>query len=179
MGKIIKNNVTYGGVPDEVITAWETEDVQDLSEIEYGDADISGIGDGSITGAIAEHESDINDIDNTIGNTNISSIGDGTVTGAISTLNSKSSDFLITRVYSSNSFTLNQYGITNVSLSVGVTGYTPIGVVTAYFTDTAIMSITRYYFNSQRTQLNLDIVNNYNASRTSAVQVGVLYMKNI
>lgn len=155
MGKIIKNNVVYGGVPDEVITAWETEDVQDLPELEYGDADISGIGDGSITGAIAEHESDISE------------------------LNSKLSNLLITRVHSSNSFTLGQYGITNISLSVGVDGYTPIGVVTAYFTDTAVMSITRYYFNSQRTQLNLDIVNNYNASRTTAVQVGVLYMKNI
>ena len=95
------------------------------------------------------------------------------------TLNSNLSDFLITRVYSSNSFTLGQYGTTNVSLNVGVTGYTPIGVVTTYFTDTAIMDISRYYFNSQKTQLNLDIVNNYNASRTTAVQVGVLYMKNI
>ena len=59
MGKIIKNNVVYGGVPDEVITAWETEEVQDLSEPVMGEADISGIGDGSITGAIAEHENEI------------------------------------------------------------------------------------------------------------------------
>lgn len=67
MGKIIKNNVVYGGVPDEVITAWETEEVQDLSEPVMGEADISGIGDGSITGAIAEHGSDISELNsNTI-----------------------------------------------------------------------------------------------------------------
>ena len=111
MGKIIKNNVVYSGVPDEVITAWETEDVQDLPEITMGDADISSIGDGSITGAIAEHEDNINDIDETIGNTNISSIGDGTVTGAISSLNSNSSKNNFGSVVSLDTYTSSDYTI--------------------------------------------------------------------
>ena len=52
MPKIIKNGLVYSGVPDEVVTAWETQDVQDIDEPTMGDTDISGIGDGSVTGAI-------------------------------------------------------------------------------------------------------------------------------
>lgn len=54
-----------------------------------GNTSISGIGDGSVTGAIATNNSNINTINTALGNTSISGIGDGSVTGAISTLNSR------------------------------------------------------------------------------------------
>lgn len=53
-----------------------------------GNTSISGIGDGSVTGAISANNGNINTINTALGNTSISGIGDGSVTGAISSLNS-------------------------------------------------------------------------------------------
>lgn len=50
-----------------------------------GNTDISGIGDGTLTGIVK-------DLDDAMGNTDISAIGDGTVTGAIDTLNADITD---------------------------------------------------------------------------------------
>lgn len=54
MPKIIKNGKEYSGVPTEVVTAWApTADPVQVKEPLMGNADISSIGDGTVTGAIA------------------------------------------------------------------------------------------------------------------------------
>ena len=54
MPKIIKNGTEYSGVPVEVVTAWApTADPVQVKEPLMGNADISSIGDGTVTGAIA------------------------------------------------------------------------------------------------------------------------------
>ena len=82
------NTVTPSGIKGDI------EALQDT----VGNTDLTGIGDGTVTGAISGLDTAINgngglddrveSLDDTVGNTSISGIGDGTITGAISNLKS-------------------------------------------------------------------------------------------
>ena len=54
MPSIMKNGQQFGGVPTEVITAWEpTGDPVQVTQPLMGNTDISNIGNGTVTGAIS------------------------------------------------------------------------------------------------------------------------------
>lgn len=55
MPKIIKNGREYSGTPLEEVTAWPpTGDSVQIEQPLMGNTDISGVGDGTVTGAISE-----------------------------------------------------------------------------------------------------------------------------
>ena len=64
-----------------------------------------------------------------------------------------------------------------MTFSVSVDGYTPIGVGEIYFSDTAVFTVSRYYFNTARTSLSVDVVNNWKDPRSSTLTVVVIYKK--
>jgi len=78
----------------------------------------------------------------------------------------------------SNSITLAQYATGNVAIDVSVPGYTPLGVVELLFTNTVVFTASRWSFNTARTTLNIDVVNNWKDSRSSPIAATVLYVKN-
>ena len=78
----------------------------------------------------------------------------------------------------SNSITLAQYATGSVAINVSVPGYTPLGVVGLTFSDTAVLTASRWAFNTARTTLNIDVVNNWKEPRSASIIVTVLYVKN-
>lgn len=60
MPKIIKNGREYSGTPLEEVTAWPpTGDSVQIEQPLMGNTDISGVGDGTVTGAISELNNDL------------------------------------------------------------------------------------------------------------------------
>ncbi len=65
MPKIIKNGREYSGTPLEEVTAWPpTGDSVQIEQPLMGSTDISAVGDGTVTGAIAQNVEDITDLNN-------------------------------------------------------------------------------------------------------------------
>ena len=93
-------------------------------------------------------------------------------------LNNNINELLAVKDFISNNITLAQYAIASLSFNIEYPGYTPIGVVGIFFDNTAILTVSRYAFNNEKTVLNVDIVNNWNGERTSKLTVSVLYKKN-
>lgn len=60
MPKIMLNDTEYSGVPLECVTAWPpTSDPVQVALPTMGDSDISGVGDGTVTGAISGLNSEL------------------------------------------------------------------------------------------------------------------------
>ncbi len=65
MPKIIKNGREYSGTPLEEVTAWPpTGDSIQIEQPLMGSTDISEVGDGTVTGAIAQNAEDITELNN-------------------------------------------------------------------------------------------------------------------
>lgn len=65
MPKIIKNGREYSGTPLEEVTAWPpTGDSVQIEQPLMGNTDISEVGDGTVTGAIAQNVEDITALNN-------------------------------------------------------------------------------------------------------------------
>lgn len=80
---------------------------QNLKKVPYGNASISDIGDGTITGNIRR-----------IGSTSISTIGDGTITGAISALNNKLGTSIVSTLTAGETTLV----ITNAAITTNMAG---------------------------------------------------------
>lgn len=121
---------TLGGVDADTLGG-QTPDFY-VNKDEYGSADISKIGDGTITGAISTLASgggsgSGSGISSSIlGNTDISSIGDGTLTGAIDDINDKKADNkdLLALTQAVND---NKTGIQGLKNKLGSTSISGIG----------------------------------------------------
>lgn len=65
MPKIVKNGLEYSGTPLEEVTAWPpTGDSVQIEQPLMGNTDISEVGDGTVTGAIAQNTEDITELNN-------------------------------------------------------------------------------------------------------------------
>ena len=104
----------------------------------------------TVTGAIAEHESDI------------------------SSLNSS---LIIVSEFTSESVTLNAGELTTISVPCSVAGYTLLGVVGLTMTSTEVIAIHRFYQNSAGTAVFITLKNTHSEARTFTVRVRGIYKK--
>lgn len=81
MPKIVKNGLEYSGTPLEEVTAWPpTGDSVQIEQPLMGNTDISEVGDGTVTGAIAQNTEDITELNNGLTPVNLSLTSNYTLT---------------------------------------------------------------------------------------------------
>ncbi len=94
MPKIIKNGREYSGTPLEEVTAWPpTGDSVQIEQPLMGSTDISEVGDGTVTGAIAQNAEDITELNNDLHLQNKTTMVDRAVAKGYSSWHSEDGTF--------------------------------------------------------------------------------------
>ena len=137
MPKIIKNGKDYAGVPIECVTAWTpTGDTAEVAEPLMGNTDISGIGDGTITGAISANKERIITIESSLvyaGDLSANSSGYSTFSLVIPSGYKTTGVFSVVKQHPTASTSLSIYP----SIVKGVTG-----TQTVYYTYSTVDAVT-------------------------------------